>query len=294
MTLSHEAGPVAPPVAAGPARALVQELCAVLQGGLDLALLLVLDPGLPLVAYKPASDKVVVVGVENVRTPLLCLEALEEVVAGEDLGPISAGAAGHARGATVDVVGGGDLKVAALNVRRAQPVEDAGREGTLPHALDPLASTDTAHLGVFERSQDPGHQSGRPCDIVVGHDGDLGGDFGEGLAHLEALVGDGCRQNLHIGVGKRARHLLKGVVLVAGCDEEEAMRLAGEDALEGRSELFGNIVNGGDDDGHVVSCERRLGGYRLRLVYPVADAVHEQTCVAVHPGCVSCLTFAGA
>ena len=71
----HEAGPVASPIAPCPPRALVKELCARLQGGFDFAFGVVLDPSLPIVSNQPASDKIVVVGIEYVFPPFLILEA---------------------------------------------------------------------------------------------------------------------------------------------------------------------------------------------------------------------------
>lgn len=49
MSLSNETGVVAPPVASGPAGTLIQELDVVLEGCLDLALLVILNPSLPLI-----------------------------------------------------------------------------------------------------------------------------------------------------------------------------------------------------------------------------------------------------
>lgn len=283
VSLLDKAGPVAAPIAASPAGALVQELGAVLESGLKLTLALVLDPGLPLVADEPAGDEVVVVSVQDVLAPLLSLEALEEVVAGEDLGTVGAGSARHAGSAAIDIVGGGDLEVATLNVSSAEPVVDASGPVTLPDALNSLAGADTTDLGVLEGSENPGHQSRRPGDIVVSHDGDLGGYLGKSLADLEALVGDGSRVDLDIGVRKAASKLLKSSVLLGGGDKHQNVRVAGEDAEKRRTELLEDIVNGRDDDSHVVGSESRLAGNGLGLVDPVADAVDEQTGVSVKP-----------
>lgn len=76
VSLSDKAGPVTAPVATSPSRALVKELGTVLEGGLELTLLLVLNPGLPLVADEPAGDKIIIVSVEDVFAPFLRLEAL--------------------------------------------------------------------------------------------------------------------------------------------------------------------------------------------------------------------------
>lgn len=96
VAFSDHAGPVASPVASGPTRALVQKFGAVLQSCLDLTLLVVLDPCLPLVAYQPTSHKVVVVSIQNPLSPLLVLEAVEKVMAREDFRAVGAGTARHA------------------------------------------------------------------------------------------------------------------------------------------------------------------------------------------------------
>lgn len=85
VALGNQAGPVAPPVAASPARALVKEFVAVFQRGFDFALVLILDPGFPLVADQPTGDKIVVVSIQDPLSPFLILKSVKEVMAGEDL-----------------------------------------------------------------------------------------------------------------------------------------------------------------------------------------------------------------
>lgn len=126
IALPGQASPVAAPVASGPARALVEELEAVLEGGLNLALAIVLNPGLDLMADQPTSDEIVVVGIEDVAAPALSLEALQEVVALQNLGPVGSSPARHARGSAINVMGSGNLEVPPLDVGRAKPIEDAG------------------------------------------------------------------------------------------------------------------------------------------------------------------------
>jgi hypothetical protein len=63
MSLRDEASIVASPVAAGPAGTLVEEFDIVFEGGLNLTLPVVLDPGLPSVRDKPPSNKVVIVSI---------------------------------------------------------------------------------------------------------------------------------------------------------------------------------------------------------------------------------------
>lgn len=284
MPLLDQAGPVASPVAARPAGALVEELGAVLQRRLNLALALVLDPGLPLVADEPARDKVVVVSVQDPLPPLFRLEAVEEVMALEDVGAVGAGAARHARGAAVHVVRGRDLKVAALNVGGAEPVPDADGPGRRPLALDPLAGADAAHLGVLKGGQDPGHQRRRPGHVVVSHDGDGRLDAGQGLADLQALVGNGRVHDADLGVVERPGQLVQRLALVVGGDKNQLGGLAGQDALKRRAQLLKHVMDGRDDDRDIFVGKRRLAGDRLRLVGPVADTVNKQPDVTMQPG----------
>lgn len=216
----HHASPVAPPVTPSPARALIQELGAVLQGRLELTLSLVLNPCLPLMANEPAGDEVVIISVEDVWPPFLRLETLEEVMARENLGAVCPSAARHARGASINVVGGRDLEVATLDVCGAKPVEDASRQRTVPNALYSLTGSNAAHLRIFERRENPGHQGGGPGHIIIGHDGDLRLHIGESLADLKTLVGNGSGQNLDVGMRKAVGELLKSTVLVACGDKE--------------------------------------------------------------------------
>lgn len=283
VSLADKARPVAAPVAPSPARTLIEELDAILQSRLNLTLGLILDPGLPLVADEPASDKVVVVGIENVLTPALGFEALEEGLARQDLGTIGASAARHAGGAAVHVVSSRDLKVSALNVGGTKPVVDPGLPVTLGLAADALACADTTNLGVFEGCEDPGDQGGGPRDIIVGHDGDGGADTRESLAHLEALVGNGCPEDADTDRRQSFGELLERLKLVSGGHEDHLVRMAGQNAVERGAELLEGIVNCRDDDGDVVSGECRLRRYRLGLVEPVAEGVHDEAEVTVDP-----------
>lgn len=290
MALPAQTSPVAAPVASGPARALVQELHALLQGGLNLAFPIVLDPGLHLVADQPASHKVVVVGIENVTSPALRLKALQEVMALQDLRSIGTGAAGHARGSAINVMGGGDLEVAALDVCCTQPVPHACRDRTIELALDPLASAHPSNLRIFEGGQEMGNQGGGPLDIVVCHDHNFCRDMValEGLADLETLVRLVNLEHNDLSVLEARRpqavsRLLQSIKSIVGCDQDQLGRFADENALETGYNLLEDIVDSRKDDRHIIRGIRRLLGDRLRLVGPMADTVDEETKVTMNP-----------
>lgn len=198
IALLEKTGIVASPVASCPAGALVEKLHASLQGGLDLALGFVLNPGVPLVADEPSSHKVVIIGIEGVLLPSLVLEAVQECLALQNLGPVGASAAGHARSSSVHLVGSRDLKVASLNVRCAEPVPALLDPGAVAFSADTLAGADSANLLVLKGGQNPGHQSRGPGNIVIGHDDNAGVDLGQSLAYLQALVGDAAAQDSNV------------------------------------------------------------------------------------------------
>lgn len=285
VSLGHKTGPVAAPVAPGPTGALVEELETVLQGGLDLALAFVLNPGLPLVAHQPARDKVVVVCVEDILSPTLRLESFQEVVALQNLGAISTGAARHARCAAVHAVGGRDLEVPPLDVRRSQPVEDLRSKRAIPLASDTLAGADAPDPGILERGQDPGQELLRPGDVVVGHYSDGRPDLWQRCADLEALVGnrgvEDADGNLRLlqGLGQ----FFQSLGLVHRCHQDHLGRSSGQNAEERRTELINGIVDGGQDHGHIFRVERRVCWNRDRFVTPVADAMDDQTNIAMEP-----------
>lgn len=78
-------------------------------------------------AHQPTRHEVVVISIQDVISPSLRFESLEELSASEDLGSVSSGTTGHARGSTVDIVSGRNLEVAAFDVRGAEPIEDLRR-----------------------------------------------------------------------------------------------------------------------------------------------------------------------
>ncbi len=76
MSLSEQARVVASPITASPSGALIQEFDIILQGGLDLAFLVVLNPSLPPVRDEPPSNKIIIISVELILTPTLGFETI--------------------------------------------------------------------------------------------------------------------------------------------------------------------------------------------------------------------------
>lgn len=259
VPLAREAGPVAAPVAARPPRALVEELGAVFQRRLELAFALVLNPRLPLMADEPPRHKVVVVGVENPLAPFLVFEPVEEVVALQNLRSIGACATRHAGCATVHVVRGRNLKVAPLNVSRAEPVPHPVSQRRIPFAPNALVRADTTHLGILKGGEEPGHERRGPGDVVVGHDGNGSLDLRQGLAHLQALVGNGSVEDADGGISKSSNQLVQGLSLVVRCHQNEFGWLASEDALKRRAKLLKHVMDGWNNNGDILVSKGRLG-----------------------------------
>lgn len=287
MLLANETGPVASPVAARPTSALIKELGAIFESCLNLALAVVLDPCLPLMAYKPACDKVVVVGVENPFSPFLILEAVKEVVALQNFRSVSACATRHARCTAVHVVRSRDLKVAAFNVCGAEPVPQAVGKRSIPFSTDSLVCPNTAHLWVLERSENPGHESRGPGDIVISHDGNGRLDMRQSLANLKTLVGNWSVENANVRVPEGSSELIQIFPLVVRCHQDELRRVGSKNALQRVSKLLKHVMNGWNNNSNILVCESWLGRDRLGLVHPMADTMNEKAEIAMDP-VVSC------
>lgn len=143
-----------------------------------------------------------------------------------------------------------------------------------------MAGADSSDLGILERGENPGQQGWGPPDIVIRHDGDLGGDFGQGLADLEALVGNVGAEDADVGRRQRLDQLLQGWVLVPGSNHYHLVGLAGQDALQRSAKLLGAIVDGGDNNRHIRGGVFGLGRDRLGLVHPMTSCMNNGASIA--------------
>ena len=183
-------------------------------------------------AHQPTSDEVIIVSVQDPLSPFLVFESLEEIVAGKDFGTICSSASGHAGGTTVDVVCGRDLEISAFDVGGTKPIPCSCGPSPITFTFDPLAGSYSTNLVILERSQDPRHQAGWPCNIIIGHDSDGSADFGEGFANLKSFVGDWGVENLNFGEIQRVCQTLQSLSLVVGGDQDQLSRLASQDTLQ--------------------------------------------------------------
>lgn len=84
-------------------------------------------------------------------------------------------------------------------------------------------------------------------------------------------------------MGEASGKLLQGGMLLSGGDEHQDAGFAGDDAEQRRTKLLEDVVDGGNDDSHVIGSEGRLGRDGLGLVNPMADTVNEKASVSMKP-----------
>lgn len=246
MSLSEEARVVTSPVATSPTGALIQELDVVLESGLDLALLVVLDPSLPLVRDKPPGNKIIIVSVELELSPALGLETVEEQRTLEDFGSKGTCPSRHTGSTAINPMGGRNLKITPLDVGCTKPVVNPCGDGASPRPLDSLARADSTYLCVFKWCQEPGYYGSGPRDIIVSHDDKRCPDPGNSLVNLNPFV---CNWDMENADGRCFQGLDKGiktVISVCSRDQKKLIWVASENALERFPQLFKIVVYSGN------------------------------------------------
>jgi hypothetical protein len=260
MTFAKHASQIAAPIASRPSSALFEEDRVILQRSLDLDLGVVLHVGFPSVRDHPASNEIVVVGIELVlaKPPFFVGEGVGETVILQNLGPIGNGAAGQTRHTAIHVSGGGAVKVAALEVERAEEVPDAFGKGGIDSSAQALAGHHAAvTLVSVERGQDPRQGSGRPADIVVGKDSNGSADLRNGPGHLTALVGVGDGEEANSGVEGRhsTQHLLGLFAIGLDGDKQQLGRPVVQDGADCFNQLVTTSLQSGYDHGHIIGIQ---------------------------------------
>lgn len=262
---------------------MVEKLYVVFQRRFNLTFRLVLNPSSPLVTNEPTAHKVVIVGLEYLTPPLLFHESFQKLVVLENFGSVGTSPTRHTRGTAVHVMCCRNLKVAPLDVGSAQPVPHPRRKRPLPNPFHPLARANASNPHILERGQDPWHYSRWPDHVVIGHNDDAGLDFGQRLTHLDAFVGVLSAEDANFGAGENFCSRLQIIKLVGGCDNDQFVRLCGQNALKRGPNLIKGVVDRGNHHRNII---RRVGGIgwdRLRLVSPVTIAVHNKSDVSMQP-----------
>lgn len=203
MSLRVKTRKIATPVAASPARTLIQEFVIVLQGGLDFALWVVLNPCFPAIGHQPASDEVIIIGIELETAPPFGLETIQEQRILQDFAAECTCASRHTRSSPINAMSCGNLEVASLDVCSPKPIVLQSTKRSALKTLDSLAWPYTTNFRLLERSQKPGQYHTWPRDIVVRHDDDRGLHPGDGFADLNTLVCDWDMEDADIRDFKR-------------------------------------------------------------------------------------------
>lgn len=184
MALDEQAGEIAAPVAANPSKTLAQIFRPVLQRRLHLCLFVVLHGNLPIMSVHPPRDEVVIIGIELARPPLFMGKAMRKGIVLKDAAAVGDCSARETGQTAIDVQARRTIEVATFEVRRPQETPDAHVLGS----LQPLRRPHATHLGIFKRRQHPLQHLGRPLNIIIHKDGDLGRHLWYRPAHLPALV----------------------------------------------------------------------------------------------------------
>lgn len=178
---------------------------------------------------------------------------------------------------------GRDFKVASLNVSRSEPIITKLDDCAGLKSFHSLTRADTTHLRIFKRCQKPGQDGAGPRDIIVCHDNDGSLHLWNRLADLDPLV---CDRDMEDSDICRLQRLDKGnelLVFVGSRDQEELIRAARENALDGLPQLVEVIVNCRDDNRDVLGRIRRLRRDREGFVAPMTEKVDDGAEVAVEP-----------
>src|SRR5271154_2850140 len=130
MLLHKHAAKVASPVAACPAQTLLQKFRVVLKCGLHLTLRMILHVSLLAMRDHPASDKVIIIGIELVlpEPPLFVSEATGEGFILQYLCTICNSATRKTRHATINMGGCRTIKVPPFKIQSTQKAIDTLRE----------------------------------------------------------------------------------------------------------------------------------------------------------------------
>lgn len=239
MTLNKHASEIAAPIAANPSKTLAQILGTVFKRGLNFSFLVILHSDFPIVCVKPARDKVIVVGVELASPPLFVGKSVGESFVLQDATAVSGAASRQAGKTPIDVQTCGAVEVSAFEVCGTQEIPDAD---TLS-SLQSLRGANTAHLGVLKGCQHPLQNLGWPDDIVVDEDGDFGGDFGNGSAHLSTLVRLPDAQDPQLFSVDLVRDFGECLDIGVDGDEDHLVRLGLQTCFDGAVEF---LAPGGD------------------------------------------------
>ncbi len=133
----------------------------------------------------PPGNEIIIIGVELILlTPVFVREVVGEGGVLQDMSAVGHRPSRQTRNAAVQMCRGRDLKVPPLEIDGAEERPDVRPLG----APQTLTGPHTANLRLLEGGQHPREDGWRPDHVVVRKNGDFRADFGDGTAHLAALV----------------------------------------------------------------------------------------------------------
>ena len=259
VSLKKHASEIAPPVAARPPKALLQEFRIVLQRGLHFGLFVILVPDPFPVRNQPPGDEIVIVGVESIPAePLFVRELVDESVISQDFGPISHRSPGQARKPAVHVHTRRTIEVAPLQIECTQVAPDALRQVGAVSPSKPLIGTHSAESFVFQRGEHPGKQFRGPGDIVVGKHRDFGLNLGKHTNQLTALVGMSQGEDSDLGSPHGLQHQSGFQLIGLDRHQENLERLRGQDTADGIPQLLPSPLNRWNHHGDILRRQPRV------------------------------------
>ncbi len=203
--------------------------------------------------HQPSRHEVVVVSVKTISTkPFFIREVVFKFLVLENVASISYSTPRQAWETAIHIHARCAIKIPSFQVESIEvsidPLLECGRLGT----SKPLIRSDPAVALVFERSQNPLKQLGRPEDIVVGEDGNVGTDLGYRTDHLTPLVGIRHTAYLNPWGIHLLDHQSCSFHICVDCDQDDFERFSCEYTAYRLPKKIPVSVDGRYDDGNIL------------------------------------------
>ena len=249
-----------------------------------------LEFDLPTVAHQPASDEVIIVGIERTKLTKeehLVGEAIHERRILDDAGSDDRCAARNNEDSTINGVRSCQLEVVSFEVDTTKEVEEGTEAEPSWLASHLLAGAHTTDLSILEGSHDCGKEvETGPEDMIIGKHSDLALHMRNCSTNLSTLAGEFCSEDCQLG--GRIRQLegfdngLTGA-LVSSSDgnDDNCGRRVHQDGVEAFVEVFIERIDSRHNDRAVTSRVAWLYRNGCRLVdEKVSNDVDDQSQVS--------------
>lgn len=206
-------------------------------------------------------------------------EFMGESLVLQDAATICHRAARQTGQSTVDVQTCRTIKVTTFEISRSQKAPDAD----ILRSFQSLRRANTSHFDILKWCEHPIEHLGRPNDIIVDKDGDLGRHFGDGPTHLSALIGFSNAQYPDLLGIDRVGHFRELFAVDVDSDEDQFKGLRLEASLQRCSEIFSASRDRRYDDGDILGQVGRMIGNGDWLKGPVRDTINYQSHISKRP-----------